>query len=84
MDGCASERMLGLRQSFAFCPFEALSMKFLGFLLLLAGWLIVLTAILLLPSMTARASFVIAGILVEILGFGVVVRAHLFSPGEIR
>jgi hypothetical protein len=59
-------------------------MKLLGFLLLLAGWLIVLAAILLLPSMAARASFVIAGMLVEILGFGVEVRAHLFSPGEIR
>ena len=59
-------------------------MKLLGFLLLLAGWIIVLTAIVLLPSMAARASFVIAGILVEILGFAVVVRAHLFTPGEIR
>jgi len=59
-------------------------MKILGFLLLLAGWLIALMAILLLPSMAARASFVIAGILVEILGFALVARAHLFSPGEIR
>lgn len=59
-------------------------MKVLGFLLLLAGWLIALMAIVLLPSITARASFVIAGMLVEILGFGLVVRAHLFSPGEIR
>ena len=59
-------------------------MKLLGFLLLLAGWAIVLTAILLLPSMAARASFVIAGILVEALGFALVARAHLFSPGEMR
>lgn len=59
-------------------------MKLFGFLLLLAGWIIVLTAIVLLASMAARASFVIAGMLVEILGFGVVARAHLFSPGEIR
>jgi len=59
-------------------------MKLLGFLLLLAGWIIALTAIVLLPSVAARAAFVIAGMLVEILGFGLVVRAHLFSPGEIR
>ncbi|HVB87946.1 MAG TPA: hypothetical protein VNK23_14900 [Candidatus Dormibacteraeota bacterium] len=59
-------------------------MKLLGFLLLLAGWLIVLMAIVLLPSLGARASFVVAGMLVEILGFGLVVRAHLFSPGEVR
>jgi hypothetical protein len=59
-------------------------MKLLGFVLLLAGWIIVLTAIVLLPSMAARAAFVIAGMLVEILGLALVARAHLFSPGEIR
>jgi hypothetical protein len=59
-------------------------MKILGFLLLMAGWLIVLTAIALLPSATVRAVFVLAGVAVEILGFGLVIRAHLLSPGELR
>ncbi len=59
-------------------------MKILGFLLLLAGWLIVLTAIALLPSAAVRTGFVLAGVAVEILGFGIVIRAHLLSPGELR
>ncbi len=59
-------------------------MKLLGFLLLLAGWAITLTAIALLPAAGARAGFVLAGIAVEILGFVLVVRAHLLSPGELR
>jgi hypothetical protein len=59
-------------------------MKLLGFLLLLAGWAIVLTAVVLLPSAAPRAAFVLAGIAVEILGFGLVIRAQLLSPGELR
>ncbi len=59
-------------------------MKLLGFLLLLAGWVIVLAAIVLLPSAAARTGFTMAGIAVEILGFGLVIRAHLLSPGELR
>lgn len=59
-------------------------MKLLGFLLLLAGWLLVLAAIVLLPSQAARVAFVFAGIAVEVLGFALVIRAHLLSPGELR
>jgi hypothetical protein len=59
-------------------------MKLLGFLLLLAGWLIVLTAVVLLPSAAARAAFALAGMAVEGLGFALVIRAHLLSPGELR
>lgn len=59
-------------------------MKLLGFLLLLAGWLLVLAAIVLLRSQAARVAFVFAGIAVEVLGFALVIRAHLLSPGELR
>lgn len=59
-------------------------MKLLGFLLLLAGWAIVVTAVVLLPSAVPRAGFALAGIAVEILGFALLLRAHLFSPGELR
>jgi hypothetical protein len=52
-------------------------MKFLGFLLLLAGWLLVLAAIVLLASPSSRASFVLAGIGVEGLGLTLVIRTHL-------
>lgn len=57
-------------------------MKFLGFLLLLAGWGIVLTALVLLAAAAPRAAFVAAGIGVEILGLVVVIRAHLAPRGE--
>lgn len=51
-------------------------MKIAGFLLLLAGWLLVLTAVVLLPSPAARGGFVLAGLAVEILGLALAVRAH--------
>jgi hypothetical protein len=57
-------------------------MKFAGFLLLLAGWAIVLTAVILLRPGAARASFVLAGVAVEALGLIVVVRAHLVPRRE--
>jgi hypothetical protein len=57
-------------------------MKFLGFLLLLAGWGIVLTAVALLATSGARAAFVLAGIGVEILGVVLVIRAHPAPRGE--
>lgn len=43
-------------------------MKRVGFLLLLAGWGVVIVAIAILSSMAMRYVFVIAGLLVEVLG----------------
>lgn len=43
-------------------------MKRAGFLLLLAGWGVVIVAITILSSMAMRHVFVIAGLLVEVLG----------------
>jgi len=57
-------------------------MKFLGFLLLLAGWFLVLAAIVLLASPSSRASFVLAGIGVEVLGLILVIRSHLIPREE--
>jgi hypothetical protein len=57
-------------------------MKFLGFLLLLAGWGIVLTALALLAADAPRVAFVLAGIGVEILGLVLVIRAHPAPRGE--
>jgi hypothetical protein len=57
-------------------------MKFLGFLLLLAGWGIVLTALALLAANAPRVAFVLAGVGVEILGLVLVVRAHPAPRGE--
>ena len=61
---------------------EAPSMKFLGFMLLLAGWGLVLAAVALLAAGGARIAFVLAGIGVEILGLVLVIRAHPAPRGE--
>ena len=57
-------------------------MKLAGFLLLLAGWGIVLGALALLPSASPRTGFVLAGMGVEVLGLILVVRSHLLLRGE--
>jgi hypothetical protein len=57
-------------------------MKLLGFLLLLAGWGIVLTAVVLLAASAPRVAFVLAGIGVEILGLVLAIRAHPAPRGE--
>jgi hypothetical protein len=57
-------------------------MKLFGFLLLVAGWGIVLAAVLLLPSGAARVIFVLAGMGVEVLGLSLVIRSHTVLRGE--
>ena len=57
-------------------------MKLAGFLLLLAGWTIVLSAVTLLASAGQRAGFVLAGIGVEAVGLVLAVRSHLVLPEE--
>jgi hypothetical protein len=51
--------------------------KLAGCLMLFSGWTIVLAALVLLPSMTLRASFIGAGILVEIIGLGLIARGEV-------
>ena len=57
-------------------------MKIAGFLLLLAGWGIVLSAVALLASAPQRTGFVLAGIGIEALGLILAVRSHLLLPGD--
>jgi hypothetical protein len=52
-------------------------MKGVGFLLLLAGWFLVLAAIAMFPAAPARMAFVLIGIAVEGLGLGFAFRSHL-------
>jgi hypothetical protein len=61
---------------------EADIMKFAGFLLLLAGWSIALTAVILLRAAVPRAAFVLAGVAIECVGMVLVARAHLMLGGE--
>jgi hypothetical protein len=51
-------------------------LRLFGFLLLLAGWGIALSALALLATETSRAAFVLAGVGVEIVGLVLVIRAH--------
>ncbi len=57
-------------------------MKAAGFSLLLAGWMLVLSALILLPGGGARGAFLAAGIGVEILGLVLAFRAHLLPRRE--
>ena len=57
-------------------------MRVAGFLLLLAGWGLVLAALVLLAADTPRVSFVLAGVGVEALGLVLVVRSHLVPRRE--
>jgi hypothetical protein len=58
------------------------NMKLAGFLLLVAGWAIVVAAVALLPSALTRVGFVLAGLATELLGFALAVRSHLVLPAE--
>jgi hypothetical protein len=71
-----------LRQSDAIgCFLQGSSMKLIGFLLLLTGWFLVLTALEMLRAATPRALFILAGLAIEVLGLVLVFRAHL-APSE--
>jgi hypothetical protein len=52
-------------------------MKLAGFLLLVAGWGIVVFAVALLPTATNRSGFALAGMAVEFLGLALVVNSHI-------
>ena len=57
-------------------------MKLTGFLMLVAGWGIVLASMSLLVSMRPRTIFVLAGLGVEVVGLVLVVRSHLVLEDE--
>ncbi len=57
-------------------------MKAAGFTLLLTGWMLVLSALILLPGGGARGAFLLAGLGVELLGLVLVFRAHLIPRKE--
>lgn len=56
-------------------------MKLLGFFLLFAGWILVISALVMLRQITPRTVFVLAGISVEIVGLVLVARSHLILRG---
>jgi len=61
---------------------EAFRMKAVGFLMLLAGWFLVLAAVVLFPSPSIRSAFVLVGIAVEGLGLFLAFRSHLIPKED--
>jgi hypothetical protein len=57
-------------------------MKIAGFLLLLAGWGIVLAALVMLSAFSQRTSFILAGIAVEAVGLVLLFRTHVIPRAE--
>jgi hypothetical protein len=57
-------------------------MKISGFFLLLAGGVLVLTAVALLALSLPRTGFVLAGVSVEVIGIVLVARSHLLEQGD--
>jgi hypothetical protein len=57
-------------------------MKPTGFLLLITGWILTLSAVVLLKQEAARGGFTLAGLGVEALGLVLVVRAHIAPRAE--
>ena len=56
-------------------------MKMAGLLLLVAGWLLVLAAIVMLRAAAPRAAFVLAGVAVQGLALVLAFRAHRLPHG---
>jgi hypothetical protein len=57
-------------------------MRIAGFLLMPAGWIIVIGAVALLPAGPVRTAFTLAGVAVEVLGLGIVIHSHAASGGD--
>ena len=58
-------------------------MKVVGFLLMVAGWFLVLAALEMLGAATPRALFMLAGFAIEVLGLVLVLRANC-APTEVE
>jgi len=56
-------------------------MKLLGFFLLLAGWILVIAAVVMLVQAAPRTIFILLGLGVEIVGLVLVARSHLLLRG---
>jgi hypothetical protein len=59
-------------------------MKILSLVLLVAGWFLVLSAIVLLGSMASRAAFVLTGVGVEAFGLILMFKSHAIPREEKR
>ncbi len=65
-------------------PPERIPVKLAGFGLMVSGWILVVLALMLLPSLGERGAFVVAALAVEGLGVGLEMRAHRRETEEQR
>jgi hypothetical protein len=61
---------------------EGSSMKLAGLLMLVAGWLLIVATVALLGAVPPRGPFIAAGIAVEAIGLGLLIRSHLVLRGD--
>ncbi len=54
-----------------------MGLRIAGILLMVAGWILMLAAIIMLNSLPARTAFSLAGLAVEILGLVLLARTHI-------
>lgn len=59
-------------------------MKYAGLLVMPAGFILTIAALILFPAEAPRAAFVVCGLAVEGLGLAVAVRGHMAVRGERR
>jgi hypothetical protein len=59
-------------------------MKYAGLLVMPAGFVLTLAALVLFPDPARRLVFVLCGIAVEALGLGVAIRGHMPARGASR
>ena len=55
-------------------------MKLAGFFLMLGGWVIAVSAIMMLHTVPAQTAFCLAGVAIELAGFFLVAREHIPKP----
>jgi hypothetical protein len=57
-------------------------MKYAGLLVMPTGFFLAVAALILFPEAGLRATFVVCGLAVELLGLAVAVRGHMLRPQE--
>jgi hypothetical protein len=59
-------------------------MRFLGLLLVASGWLIAITAIVLLAAGPAQLAFLLSAVGIQLVGFVLIARSHPIPTGRMR
>jgi membrane-bound ClpP family serine protease len=54
-----------------------MELRIVGIFLMVAGWLLILAAMLMLSTLPSRTAFTLAGLAVEILGLVLLARTHI-------